>query len=66
MQQRIAAPPKKCARLLGINADYLYAAIERGEITTHAIGRKSLIWIDDLRSWLKQKPKPKTSRPQSE
>jgi excisionase family DNA binding protein len=59
---RLAYSPAQAARLLGIDDDHIRRAIADGALVARAIGRRSLIWRDDLKAWFRTRAPTKSSR----
>ena len=58
--QREAASVRQCAQIFGIGPRHLYAAIRDQELSSHAVGRASVLFIADVREWLRAKPQTKS------
>lgn len=58
--QREAASVRQCALIFGINPRHLYAACRSQELCSHAVGRASVLFIADVRAWLRAKPQTKS------
>lgn len=59
---RIGASPHEAARICGIRAQHVYTFIASGLLESHAVGRKSVVWIDELRALITAQPPPKSPR----
>lgn len=57
----IALPIREAAKAVSIPERHLRAAIKRGEINPRAVGRRSVLILSELESWLKDRPRTASS-----
>ncbi len=60
--ERQAASPHDCAKIFGIPYHQLRAAIAAKELCARAVGRHSVLLLDDVRLWIRSRPPTKSSR----
>jgi excisionase family DNA binding protein len=51
----LAVPIPEAARLGGVGRSTIYAEIAKGNLKIRKVGRRTIIAIEDLRSWLASK-----------
>jgi excisionase family DNA binding protein len=59
--ERIALTIIEACQALSVSRTSLYEAIGRGELTARKRGRRTLVLVDDLRSWVEQFPTLKST-----
>ena len=55
MIEPLAVPIPEAARLGGVSRSTIYAEVSKGNLKIRKVGRRSIIAMDDLRSWLTSK-----------
>lgn len=60
--ERMGASPHAAAKIFGIRAQHVYDFIARGELSSHAVGRKSVVFLDELRAVIAAQPRPTSPR----
>lgn len=60
--QRETASPSECVRIFGIPHYLIRRAIANGELVPRAVGRKSILFLEDVRAWIRAHPPTKSSR----
>lgn len=60
--ERQGASPHEAARIFGIRAQHVYDFIATGQLESHACGRKSVVFLDELRALIAARPSPKSPR----
>jgi hypothetical protein len=66
MVERLGFSVIDAAKALGVRVWHLRCAIQRGELTPHAIGVRSVLLKSDLEAWVRSRPAtPKKSKTKS-
>lgn len=60
-----AASPRQVAKIFSVSPTKVYEAIRGGYVESHAIGRTSLVLIDDFERYIRALPATKSSKPES-
>ena len=55
MTEPLAVPIPEAARLSGCGRSTIYSEISKGHLKIRKIGRRTIISMDDLKSWLASK-----------
>jgi hypothetical protein len=59
-----AASPREIARIFSVSPTRVYEAIRGGYVESHALGRKSLVMIDDFENYIRSLPPTRSSKPE--
>lgn len=58
--ERLGYSPRDVWRALGVARDQIHTALQNGDLVSHVIGKRTVIWRDDLERWVKsQRPRYK-------
>ena len=60
-----AASPRAIARIFSVSPTKVYEAIRSGYVESHALGRTSLVLIDDFERYIRALPATKSSKPET-
>lgn len=55
MMEPLAVPIPEAARLGGVGRSTIYAEVKQGKLKVRKVGRRTIISMDDLRTWLASK-----------
>jgi excisionase family DNA binding protein len=55
MTEPLAVPIDEAARLGGVGRSTLYGEISKGNLKIRKVGRRTIVAMDDLRTWLASK-----------
>lgn len=62
---RIGASPREAARLFSVRKEFIYDLISTGQLVSHACGRRSVVFIDEVRALIAARPSPKSPTKQT-
>jgi excisionase family DNA binding protein len=55
MSEPLAVPIPEAARLGGVGRSTIYAEIKQGNLKIRKVGRRTIVAMDDLKTWLASK-----------
>jgi hypothetical protein len=58
--ERLGASPREAARLFSVRPQFLYDLIATGRLKSHACGRRSVVFLDEVRILIAERPSPKS------
>jgi hypothetical protein len=58
--ERLGASPREAARLFSVRPAFVYELINTGRLKSHACNRRSVVFIDELRALIAERPSPKS------
>ena len=59
---KLGMSPEEAARVAGLGRTLIFAAIKDGKLVAHKCGRRTLVFADDLRSFLDALPRVVTKQ----
>jgi len=57
---RIGVAPREAARLFSVRPQFIYDLINTRRLESHACGRRSVVFIDEVRALIAERPSPKS------
>jgi hypothetical protein len=60
MTERQGASPREVARIFSVRPQFIYDLIASGRLASHACSRRSVVFIDEVRALIAERPSPKS------
>ena len=59
---RIGVSPREAAKLFSVRAQFIYDLIAAKLLHSHACGRRSVVFVDEVRALIALQPRPKSPK----
>lgn len=57
---RIGVSPREAARLFSVRPQFIYDMLAAKRLHSHACGRRSVVFVDEVRALIAERPSPKS------